>query len=263
MVKSVHYITYDMISSEGDVKIVETEKVELKYPISLDGLPDVGLVGAIAAVHLVETLNLKEIGYVESKLFPPVMVLHEGILKEPLRIYANESLIVIVSEIVIPPVAIYSLSQSLANWIKDKGVKLHISMNGFPDQQRLNVEKPEVFGIGNRKEAIDILNDNKVNRMEMGFVAGLYPQILKELAKRDVSAIALLSQAYLKYPDPGASASVLEVLSKIVKIDIDTKPLIEKAGEIKVRLRDLMKHTQNVMSGIGKGAEHEIPLMYR
>jgi uncharacterized protein len=251
------------MSLERLVNIVETLKIPYKEPIVIDGFPDVGLVGAIAATHMIETLRLGEVAYIESNLFPPVMVLHEGVLTEPVRIYANENLIVVISEIAIPPPAIHPLSKALTSWLNEKGVKLYITVTGFPEQQRLSIEKPSVFGVGNSKYAVELLRSHNIERMEMGFVAGLYPLMLKECAKRDITAIALLAQAFPKYPDPGAAASVLETLSKLVNISIDVKPLLDKAGELKVRLRDLMRQTQNVMTGMGKAAEHEIPLMYR
>ncbi|MHC1599319.1 MAG: PAC2 family protein, partial [Candidatus Methanospirareceae archaeon] len=68
---------------EEVVRIVEEEGVEYENPIVIEGLPDMGLVGTIAASFIVEKLDYKEIGHIESDLFPPVMVIHDGKLKNP------------------------------------------------------------------------------------------------------------------------------------------------------------------------------------
>lgn len=73
-----------------EVRVVE-EKPSLVFerPVAIEGLPDVGLVGTIATTFLVEKKGFEEIAYLESDLFPPVMVVHEGRLKNPFRIYGG------------------------------------------------------------------------------------------------------------------------------------------------------------------------------
>ncbi len=85
-----------------DVKIVETRSVSLKDSVVVEGFPDVGLAGTLAASYLVEQLKLDEVGHVESKLFPPVMVLHKGVISDPFRIFAKDNLVVITSEMAVP-----------------------------------------------------------------------------------------------------------------------------------------------------------------
>lgn len=99
--------------------------------------------------------------------------------------------------------------------------------------------------------------------MEEGFVAGIYALLLEECTERKIPAVALLAQAFLSYPDPGAAASALLTLGKILKVKFNVQPLHEKGDEIRLKARDLMKQAQGVISGMQKGSEQEIPLMYR
>jgi predicted ATP-grasp superfamily ATP-dependent carboligase len=39
-------------------------------------MPDTGLTGMIAVSHIIRSMNLPEIGHVESDILPPVMVIH-------------------------------------------------------------------------------------------------------------------------------------------------------------------------------------------
>jgi predicted ATP-grasp superfamily ATP-dependent carboligase len=61
-----------------EVKIVERKRVPSGATL-IFGFPDVGLVGVIAASHLIDELNLSEVAYVDSELLPPLIVLHEGL----------------------------------------------------------------------------------------------------------------------------------------------------------------------------------------
>jgi len=245
-----------------EIKIVEKEGIKVDSPVVIEGFPDVGLVGTIAASHIVDQLGLNEIAYIESSVFPPVMVLHKGILTEPARIFGNEKILLVTSEIAIPPYVIYDLAKALADWFKKKGAKLVISLTGIPVQERMEIENPMVFGVGNGDDALSIIKRNNIETMEEGFIAGIYALLLKECLKRNIPAIAILAQSFLNYPDPGAAASAISSLNKILNMNIDVKPLLERADEIRVKARDLMRQTQGAMGAMKKPLETEIPLMY-
>ncbi len=248
---------------EGAVTVVEEEGVVHKNPIVIEGLPDVGLVGTIAASYVIEKMGYTKIGYVESDLFPPVMVIHEGKLESPFSIYGNGNVVVVLSEIAIPPNAVYTLTRALADWFNSINAKLVISVTGLPVQNRIDIEKPEVFAVGNSDVAMKKLKDKQVELLEEGFIAGAYAIMLNECKKRDLNAISLLAQCFPVYPDPGAAASAIEALDKFIPLDIDVSKLMEREEEIKLKARDLMRETALSAPGMQKGVEQDMPIMYR
>ena len=248
---------------EGAVIVVEEEGVVHKNPIVIEGLPDVGLVGTIAASYVIEKMGYTKIGYVESDLFPPVMVIHEGKLESPFSIYGNGNVVVVLSEIAIPPNAVYTLTRALADWFNSINAKLVISVTGLPVQNRIDIEKPEVFAVGNSDVAMKKLKDKQVELLEEGFIAGAYAIMLNECKKRDLNAISLLAQCFPVYPDPGAAASAIEALDKFIPLDVDVSELMEREEEIKLKARDLMRETALSAPGMQKGVEQDMPIMYR
>jgi uncharacterized protein len=252
---------------EEVVRIVEEEGTEYKNPMVIEGLPDVGLVGTIAASYIVEKLNYKEIGHIESDLFPPVMVIHGGKLKNPFRIYSAEdgSVMVVLSEVAVPPKAVYPLTTALADWLHKIDVKPPvISIKGLPMKNRMDIEKPEVFAVGNDEGAMKELKDKQLGLLEEGFIAGTYAIMLRECSKRQISAISLLAQCFPVYPDPGAAASAIESVKKFVtSLDIDVGELLENAEGIKLKARDLMQQTALSAPEMQKGMEQDMPIMYR
>jgi len=52
-----------------EVKIIERKEIS-RGAVMLFGFPDVGLVGVIAASHLISELNLTEVAYMDSRLLP-------------------------------------------------------------------------------------------------------------------------------------------------------------------------------------------------
>jgi uncharacterized protein len=252
---------------EEVVRIVEKEGIEYKNPVVLEGLPDVGLVGTIAASFIVEKLNYNEIGYIESDLFPPVMVIHDGRLENPFRIYSAEdgSVVVVLSEVAVPPKAVYPLTTALADWFKKIDANQPvISIKGLPMKDRIDINKPEVFGVGNSEAAVTKLKDEQIELLEEGFIAGTYAMMLRECAKRNIGAISLLAQCFPVYPDPGAAASAIESIQKFISgLDIDVGQLLENSEEIKLKARDLMQQTALSSSEMQKGMEQDMPIMYR
>ena len=62
-------------------EIVTKEKISLNDAILLEGLPGVGNVGKLAAMHLIEELNAKKCIEIYSSHFPPqVLIDDEGIV---------------------------------------------------------------------------------------------------------------------------------------------------------------------------------------
>ena len=284
-----------MNGNDTEVRIVERKKFVYERPIAVEGLPDIGLVGTIATTFLVEKMNFMEIGYIESELFPPVMVVHGGHLKNPFRIYggyihelaerdhttgsdeasdtrhtAEEkteeekiNIVLIASEIAVPPQAVFPLTRSLAAWLKRINTSLAISLTGLPVRNRIEIEVPEVFGVGNYDEAVEDIKSRKLEVLEEGFIAGIYASMLRECRSNGVKAISLLTQCFPAYPDPGAAASALKALDRFIHTSIDTSELLKRAEEIKLRARDLMKQASIAASQMQRGAEQDLPIMYR
>jgi len=74
--------------------------------------------------------------------------------------------------------------------------------------------------------------------------------------------MAILAQSYPNYPDPGAAASVINVVNKIIGLNVNVSDLLDKAEEIKIKLRDLMRRTSLEMQKAQKGREYELPPLY-
>ncbi|MHA1264790.1 MAG: proteasome assembly chaperone family protein [Candidatus Helarchaeota archaeon] len=245
-----------------EIKIVEEEKIILKGPNVVIGLPDVGLVGLIATMHMIETLKMERVGYIESRLFPPVIVLHNGEIQSPIKIYQKENNIAIVSEIPIPSTAIFPLSDALLNHIKGWDPNMVIMLHGIPVPNRLNLEKLTNYGIGSNEKVKKLLQENGIEMMDTGVIVGLKAIFLWDSIKQNIPTIALGAESFLEYPDPGAAASVVEALNKLLKLDLDVEALLNRAEELRVRMRDLMRRTQETMRGTQPVRELELPPMF-
>jgi uncharacterized protein len=241
------------------IKIIE-KKIIPSDTTMLIGLPDVGLVGLIATSYLISELNLEEIAYMDSDLLPPVVVLHNGLPHSPLRIYGNQKLIAVISELAVPAPALYKVMQKIIDWAEEKKVKSIISMGGIPLENRQTINEPEVFGAASDQKLLEFLNNKGLNTMKEGYIVGAQALSMRYSLSKNIPAIAILSQSFYNYPDPQAAAITLKELSKISDIEVDVSKLLEKGEEIRLKARDIMKRTQQEMNKMQKSQEYDLPL---
>lgn len=243
----------------------ESVKIVEKAPIPSDatmliGLPDVGLVGLIATSYLITELGFEEIAYVESDLLPPVVVLHDGLPHAPLRIYGNEKVIAVISELAIPATALHTVMRTLIDWAQTKKVKQMISMGGIPVENRQTITTPEVFGAASNQELLDSVTKEGLKIMKQGYIVGPQALSMRYAANKKMQSIALLAQSFYNYPDPQAAAIVLKELAKVSDLSVDVTKLMEKGEEIRLKARDMMKRTQQEMNRMQKSQEYDMPL---
>ena len=241
------------------VKIVEKKTVPSEATMII-GLPDVGLVGLIATSYLISELNLEEIAHMDSDLLPPVVVLHKGLPHAPLRIYGNQNLIAVISELAVPAPAIYPIMRAIVEWGQAKKVERIVSMGGIPIESRQAITEPKVFGAASNKELLDMLSKRGLSILNEGYIVGPQALSMRYSVSKKVSAIAILAQSFYNYPDPAAAAMVLKELSKISDIKVDVSKLLEKGEEIRLKARDIMKRTQQEMNRMKKSQEYDLPL---
>lgn len=248
------------MNPSDDILIIETKKIDVENPIIIEGVPDIGLVGSIAVSHMVAEQNFEEVGYIKSDLFPPVMVVHDRKVLNPVRIFQKGKLIAILSEIPIDPKAGFILSKRLTEWYKEKGAQLIISISGTPIQERIDIDEPQVFGTSNNESILKKMEELGVQILQEGFISGFYALILKNSIEIGLNSSILLAQCYSSYPDPGAAASILKILNKMTDLNVDVKPLIEQAEDLKVNYRALMEQTN---ASIQRESKVDVPTMYR
>ncbi len=229
------------------IEVVQTETIQSKWPHILVGLPDAGLVGTIAATYLVDSLGMKEVGYIDSPRFQPLVIVRDGEVKNPVRIYAKEDLVVVISDIPILPNMAMHFSKSLLAWARKLKPKLVINMTGLPVQNRLQIEKPEVLCLATTKEVAELLRSAKLTLFSDGVLFGTYAAVIKECAAQRIPSLTLLAQSHLNFPDPAASIEALSILRDVLGIKMDLDQLRKEAEMIRIRTRDLMRQTESAL----------------
>lgn len=243
-----------------EVKFVERGPIPRKF-ILVVGLPDVGLVGVVATSHLVSSLKMQEVASAESELFPPIVVLHDGVPKSPIRAFSDGSIVALIAETAIPTSLVSSLADAIVGWAEEKNAELILSVGGMAVPNRQDLDVPKVFAALSDKALAKKVND-AAEILGEGYIVGAYALILRRCAERNLPAITLLTQSFYNYPDPEAAASALTALNKVLGLKVDVSDLLQKGEEIRLRAKDIMKRTQTEMARMDKSQEYDVPPLY-
>ncbi|NPA04676.1 MAG: proteasome assembly chaperone family protein [Crenarchaeota archaeon] len=231
----------------------EYEDFDLGHPsFMILGLPDSGLVGVIAANHLVEHLDLREVAGIDFQhAMPPIVVIRKGEPKTQLRLFAGKNMLVLLAETPVPTPAIYPLADLLVDYALRRRIDYLVSIVGIASPGRVRLEKPNVYWLASDEKAKKLMEGSGAARLfENGYLVGPYALVLKKAMRSRVSNIILLADAYIEFPDPEAAAEVLRVLSKLLNVEIPVEPLLEQAEAIRLKLREFMKETRRALSQI-------------
>lgn len=231
----------------GNVEIIEKEFVSLKNPTIIEGFPSVGLVGAIATEFLASKLGLAEIGFMKSRKLPPVTIVKDGIPKSPIRFYANENVVAIVSDTAVPSSLTYDIADSVVDWAVKHNAARIISLGGIARQEGAGKESDDVFAVAASTDTLAKLSAKNYRTIKLGFLTGVFGILMLECLERNIEAFGFLADAHADRPDPKAAALVLDAATKYLGLSLDTKSLLDTSTKIDQRMGELLKQTKKTL----------------
>lgn len=216
-------------------RVIEVPKAA--NPVLICGLPGSGYVGKLAADHLVSALKLRRVAEYTSSTFPPQVSVKEDGTVDPPRgeLYfastkGGRSLFVFTADAQ-PTTAEgeYELSDAVVRFAKKCGVRKVYTLAAYITGSFS--KSPRVYGAGTSKGMIESLTEKGVTMMKDGGISGMNGLLIGIAALRGLEGACLLGETSGYVVDAGASKAVLELLSKVVDMPIDTSKLKEKAEE--------------------------------
>ncbi|QPV62411.1 proteasome assembly chaperone family protein [Halosimplex litoreum] len=224
---------------------VHREDIELDEPTLIEGLPGVGLVGKIAADHLVDALEMTHYGSCRCEGLPEVAVFGEDdpTYQPPVRLYADEDrdLLVLQSDVPVSPNAAEDFATCLTGWLDERDATgLYVS--GLPaDKEGV----PSLYGVASG-DATRLLDEHDIAApAESGVISGPTGALLYEAERSGLDALGLVVEANRNFPDPEAARVVLlDGIGPIGGVDVDTDHLVEQAEEISQARENLARRMQ-------------------
>jgi len=244
---------------------------ELKDSIMFCGWPGIGNIGISAIDTLRAVLRAEKFGEIEPWDFfdPRKVVIEKGLLKELefpsnkfyfQRVKNQDLIFFIGQEQPTDGATRYAEGQKayqMASLVLDVAEKFdcrRVYTSGAAVTQIHHTARPRVWAVPNSEKLIDELNqyENTIlmsaieGRSGQGVITGLNGLMLGVAKKRGLEAICLMGEIpyYLQaapWPCPKGSKSVLEVLIKILGINVDLSKLDELAKRVEEEIEEFLE----------------------
>lgn len=212
---------------------VHREDVTLDEPMLVEGLPGVGLVGKLAADHLVSQFDMTHYASLHCEGLPKIAVYQkdEPGVSSPVRLYADgeRDLLVLTSDVPVSPSSAEQFASRVTEW-NDANDVTPIYLSGLPTEKD---GVPALTGIATGSAA-GLLEDVDLDPpAQDGAVTGPTGALLYESERRDLDALCLVVEADKQFPDPEAARVVLvDGVGPLTGVDVETESLVEQAEEI-------------------------------
>jgi hypothetical protein len=223
-------------------------KPNINKPIVIEGLPGIGLVGKIAADHLLSKMKAKKFCELYSPYFPPQVITNdEGVV----RLVKNEFYYIKLKEqdyIIIAgdfqgmsPESQYEITGKILDVVEQYKPKVIYTLGGLGIGKV--VKKPKVFGATNNKKLIARHKSEGIEfkGRDGGGIFGASGLILGIGELRGIDAVCLMAETVGQVVDAKAAKVLLDSLSKILKINVDMTDLDKQAKNTEKELQKIQK----------------------
>jgi uncharacterized protein len=248
--------------------IKELANVELKNPILVEGFPGLGMVGSIATKYLVKQLKAQKLAVLHSPHFPyHVVVDKKGgvrLLRGEFYFLKNETgendFIFLTGDSQSQTIeGQFEVANSILDFAEKKNVKTVITIGGY----RNEVEgTPNVVAVSTNPVLLEKALNAKAVSSEAGTPIVGTAGLLLGLAKfRKMDAVCLLGETRGYLPDPETAKTVIEILQRLLGIDVDLKGLdeeIERSKEILGKMQDIENRRVKYMQKMRRVEEERI-----
>jgi uncharacterized protein len=249
------------IPADG-VRIYEVKRVDVEGAIVIDGFPSVGLVSSIVANYLIDTLEMEQIGIVESPAFPTVSLVRNGSPQHPVRIYAGhpphdkagrvaDKIVAFVSEFHPAPAIIHPLATTILDWVQEQRCGMLVSPEGLvvdrPStpggaHRPMKLADVKIYGVASTRKARELYIEPNMSPFMEGVITGIAGVLLNEGRRRGFDVLTFLAEAQADYPDARAAAKVIEAINRILlRTPLDPVPLYHEAERIEQQLLTIQR----------------------
>ena len=214
--------------------------------VAICGFTTAGMVGVIAASHIIKELKLKQLGTVMNAEFPAVALIHNEIPKHPVRVYQGDGIGVFTSEIQFGTETDIPFATTVLDWFTRGGFDQLIIIDGLVRPEK-EMTQGALFGVGSSPRTRDQLKGLDIEPIQQGIVAGITGFLLGEGDRLGIDITALLSEANPMYPDARAAAIAVEAVCDITGLEIPLSDLLENARAIEDNVRNIIENASQML----------------
>ncbi len=222
------------------------EKIRMKKPMLIEGLPGIGNVGRVAAGYLISELKMKKFAELYSPHFLPLVLLQSdsiaSLLKCEFYYYRGRErdIIVLTGDTQsISPEGHYEICEIVLDFVEKLGTTDIITLGGFAEGKE--IAEPRVIGAANDKRLLKKYDKSGIDFGKVhpiGTIVGASGLLLGLGKLHGMNGLCLMGETFGMplITDPKAADALLHVLVRILGIKLDMSKLEKTIKEMEEKI---------------------------
>jgi len=196
------------------------------------GFSEFGLAGLTAADFLVDHLGLEQTGHVAVDGLPAITPFENGTPRHHTRFFSKPDVgvTVLVGELFVPVLVSGTFSAALGSWLDENDVEETAVLSGVPVAHGPDGHRTFYIATDDYQRAR--LEDADVPPMGNGFLDGVSAELLARGIDSDRRACVYTTPVHAQAPDVEAAIRLVDAVSDVYDLDVDTGPLEAFAAEV-------------------------------
>lgn len=197
---------------------------------------------------MIDALDVKRIGYMETDLLPSFVSLEKNRLSLPFELFKFKDFVIFLAKIQPAQSEINEITKKLSNWVVTNKLSESILIGGLDSKLKEEDEKLKI--VPTKKFS----NPERIgSNLDKGlFVTGPLALMLIYFEMMEFPACAILPYCERERPDPRAAATAIQTLNNLypnLKIDVeklygDAKKIEEEIGSILKQEREMREREE-------------------
>jgi len=217
-----------------------------KNPIIIEGFPGFGLVGTIATEFLMNHLETEQIGKVFIDEMPAIVAIHDSRIVQPFGIFYNKKYNLVILHAITSIQGIeWDVSEAIMQLAKAMNAKELISIEAVGS--RVEKEDTDVYYYSTHKPRIKKFKEIGIKPLKEGIIMGITGTLLLK-AEGTIPLSCIFAESHSNLPDSRAAAKIIEVISQLLNLHIDTGPLMKQADMFEKKLQNILDQSEQAIS---------------
>ncbi|MFC6953300.1 proteasome assembly chaperone family protein [Halorubellus litoreus] len=214
----------------------------------ISGFAAYGLAGLTAVDYLRERLDLEPCGYVTTDALPTITPFEDGRPHHHTRILTREDLDVAVLHggLFVPNSAAKPFTDAILDWTESASVDEVAVLSGVPiphapeDHRTFHVSTRDYFDV----RVADA--DPEIPGMGNGFLDGVDAALVERGMVSDLAVGVFLTPVHERVPDVDAAIQLLDTVTRLYDLDVDTGPLEAFAADVAAYYERLHERLESI-----------------
>lgn len=216
--------------------------------VLIAGFTEFGLAGLTAVDYLVERLELEQTGFVTTESLPAITPFENGRPHHHTRILTRDDLDIALLHggLFVPSFAAADFSDAIIDWTENADVTEVAVLSGVPIAHGPDAHQTYHVATEDYHERRLADQDPPVPGMANGFLDGVDAALVERGMISDLAVGAFLTPVHDRVPDAEAAIRLVETVTMLYDLDVDTGPLEEFAGDVEAYYERLHERLEAV-----------------